>query len=696
VDIGPRIVSLSNLNLHDGLSSSSSDLLEDFYVPCLENSILYQRAVGYFSSGLLALAPIPFANFVSRGGKIQIVCSPNLRPEDLKVLRNEQIPESMSRSRVYEDLVTLSNADDLSNALAIALSSLLNSEILDLRLLLPLYSDQLFHDKLGIFSDEKNDVSFVGSANETAAAWVETGNHENIEVFRSWTDEADKRRVARHKTDFQVLWNGPIGWKTIRKNEVKDLIFSVVQPENVEISLTRVGEIIKSKRSKRSFISREKTTEKRNLRPYQSLVLENWRKQNMRGIVVFATGGGKTLTAIDAIREWISDSEKQVLVLVPSQLLHSQWISEILEEIPSATIIRFGAGSQVAGREALLRSATGTGNSIVVSTYATAGSQKFIDACNFSENLLIVADEVHTAGQPEFRKFLEMEHSGPRLGLSATPERFGDEDGTQAIFSYFGDALDPKFGIVEAIESGALVPYSYEYLKVALTDEEFEKWDELSKKISIAAARSSEDHDQERYLKNLLIERSRIAKSAKNKIGAAWNTLREQYTVGDRWLVYCSDVSQLREVKLSLSGLNLPLLEYHQAMVANKASTLKYFGEQGGVMLAIKCLDEGVDIPEINKAIILASSTNPREYIQRRGRVLRSKEGKYSASIWDTLITNPSGQILTTSEAKRALEFAKTSTSESSKIKLYADMQHAGITIDLENQEFEEPIDAEQ
>jgi len=88
------------------------------------------------------------------------------------------------------------------------------------------------------------------------------------------------------------------------------------------------------------------------------------------------------------------------------------------------------------------------------------------------------------------------------------------------------------------------------------------------------------------------------------------------------------------------------------------------------VMLAIKCLDEGVDIPVINKAIILASSSNPREYIQRRGRVLRTHPGKDSAKIWDVLVCDTKGELLTVNEAKRAKEFSYLSRSVSTRIKL--------------------------
>lgn len=680
---------LQLLKLSDGYSSTNSNLLDDFYRPCLEESILYQRAVGYFSSGLLAIAPLAFANFVSRGGKIQIVCSAHLRPEDVDALQNSDLVTSISRDRARQELVELYEKDDLSNALTTAFSSLIGAGILELRLLLPINSNQLFHDKLGIFFDGRQHLSFVGSANETAAAWIESGNHENIEVFRAWNDEADRRRIDRHKSEFQVLWQGPRGWNIVKQNEIKDLVFSVVQPKEVEVSLAEVKEIIeKSKKPKESSNNASPKKEPKKLRSYQSEVLENWESNDKKGIVSFATGGGKTLTAISAIRKW-RESGKPTLVLVPSVLLHAQWISEILEEIPNAEIIKFGSGNPLTGREAILREATSRGNAIIVSTYETAGNQKFVSSCSFSSDLLVVADEVHTAGQPEFKKFLDCDFAGPRIGLSATPTRYGDEEGTKRIFEYFGDILEPKFGIQEAIDNGALVPYEYDYLTVPLTEDEFEEWETLSKKISILSAQSDSRENIDLFLKNLLIRRSRIAKNASLKPKIAKETIEKFYKNGDRWLVYCSDTNQLERVKSELASLEIPLLEYHQKMTGDRKTTLGYFGEQGGVMLAIKCLDEGIDIPSINRALILASSTNPREYIQRRGRVLRKDLNKYSAFLWDTLVTTPNGKLLTVAEAHRALEFVETSQTTSARLRLINDVKFSGLEIDLDNIDFE-------
>ena len=158
---------------------------------------------------------------------------------------------------------------------------------------------------------------------------------------------------------------------------------------------------------------------------------------------------------------------------------------------------------------------------------------------------------------------------------------------------------------------------------------------------------------------HLLRQRARISKRAAGKAGIARTILAANYRVGDRWLIYCNDVDHLRAVRSEISGLGMDLLEYHSQVSGDHQATLSYFTNRGGVLLAIKCLDEGVDIPLINRALILASSTNPREYIQRRGRVLRRSPGKYSSQLYDVIVTGSDGLAITPSEVVRAMEFAQ-------------------------------------
>ncbi len=174
---------------------------------------------------------------------------------------------------------------------------------------------------------------------------------------------------------------------------------------------------------------------------------------------------------------------------------------------------------------------------------------------------------------------------------------------------------------------------NYEYFPhaVHLSDEESELWKKLTKQISFELAKSKKKDNSTGLsdkAKMLLIQRSRIAKKARVKTGLATNVIKKEFTEGQSWLVYCEDSDQLNEMLLKLRAEGLRPLEYHSNMSGEKADALNWFKKFGGVLVSIKCLDEGVDIPAVSHAFILASSQNPRQFIQRRGRVLRKSAEK--------------------------------------------------------------------
>jgi superfamily II DNA or RNA helicase len=662
-------MSLSDLDIGDIFDTSSQDLLNNFYIPCLNESILYKRAAGYFNSGLLALAPLAFADFVQRKGQIKLICNPSLNASDVESINNSEEIGLISKNQVYKDLVSIRDSDNFGAALSSALSGLIASNVLELKVLIPNNNKGIFHDKLGIFDDGINKLSFRGSANETAAAWLEGVNLEGFDVNKSWIQDNESKRIARHEIYFQELWNGPRGWRFISREEIKSMAFSISPPEDLNNTFENLKKLIGKRVLPKNNKGNSKIYEPKKLQEHQVEVLKNWNLQNQRGIITFATGGGKTLTAISAIREW-GNSNKPSLVIVPTKLLHLQWMSELRREIPGVSILPLGGGFPMAGKESLIRNATKDSNSVILATYNAASSDIFLRSALFTKNLLIVADEVHKSGTPTFKKFLEKEHDGPRLGLSATPERYNSEEETQNIFDYFGNKLPPSFGILEAIKAGRRVSYEYDFELVSLTTDEQSEWNELTKKIQGMVAQEKKSGNESEFLTRLRSKRAMIAKKSISKISIARRLLKSDFEIGDRWLIYCADQEQLRQVRNTIMDLNITILEFHQQMVGGRVENIDLFSREGGVMLAIKCLDEGIDIPLINKALILASSANPREYIQRRGRVLRTHPNKDSAKIWDVLVCDTKGSLLTINEAKRAKEFAYLSRSVSTRIKL--------------------------
>jgi superfamily II DNA or RNA helicase len=173
-----------------------------------------------------------------------------------------------------------------------------------------------------------------------------------------------------------------------------------------------------------------------------------------------------------------------------------------------------------------------------------------------------------------------------------------------------------------------------------LEEDEDSEYSRLTQRITELRTRAS-DHpteEQQRRLDMLRIQRARIVKKARQKVPHAADLLGREYVSGQRWLVYCEDTEQLGMVRDGLVSVDCEVHEYHSQMVGDPPATLRSFERYGGVLVSIRCLDEGIDIPMVDRALILASSTNSREYIQRRGRVLRTAPGKYSAEVYDVLV----------------------------------------------------------
>lgn len=647
--------SLRSVQFKENYSSSGSSLLNEFYIPALSNSVAYDRATGYFSSAILALAPVAFSEFAARRGRMRLLCSPHLSPEDAEAIlhvSNSQQPTPLDVAAT--SLAALAHGTQLESRAVACLRALIDADVLEMRFVTSGRSG-LFHDKLGIFTDAMGDkLSFIGSANETAAAWSGFANHEQIETFRQWAGDGDERRCARHEDQFDETWEGlRRGLIVTSSADAAQVIRSVIPSEDLT-------EIVESLR--RAVERVELQPDAIPLRDYQSEVLESWTRANHRGVVAFATGGGKTRTAIEAIRRWTSNG-RPAMVLVPSDLLHHQWAAELAALLPKAPVLLAGAGHSREGWSRRLADYTRDddtlGQRVVLSTYQTAATERFIELLRDGGHLLVVADEVHRVGATDTRRILAEVDAGGRMGLSATPERFGDPVGTARLFEFFGEVLEPEFSLRDALDSQVLVPYDYAFVTCGLTDDEQERWDEFTARVSREIARNKGDMTD--HALHLLRQRARISKGAAGKAAIARQVLAENHEADDRWLVYCNDVEHLRTVREALDGLGLDLLEYHSQDDGDHEATLNYFMNRGGVLLAIKCLDEGIDIPMINKALILASSTNPREYVQRRGRVLRRTAGKYSARLIDVVVTGVDGKAITPSEVVRAMEFARDS-----------------------------------
>jgi superfamily II DNA or RNA helicase len=653
---------LGSIKLATEYRTGEVDPVAHFYRPCLDLATDYRRAVGYFRSSIFLIVGEDVIRFAKRGGHIRLICSPSITDEDFSSIQEGYFLRGNRADDALCVEIDRLLADETTHYRTRVLATLIAVGALDVRIAVRPDDQGIYHEKMGIFADDfGNKISFIGSANETWKGWHERGNLEAIEVFCNWSSQSDADRCQKHESYFERLWAGQAkGVAVIAFPEAAKKRMAAVAMDGLEdVDLEEIKVMEKPIRTRRTPLD------------HQLRAIEGWKAAGCRGVFEHATGSGKTYTALMAIREHVENG-LPVLVVVPSRLLLEQWYLEIRDELPSITILLAGAGHdrwRLSGRlRGMTDSSRDLGGRIVIATMQTASSNEFLTAIKGGSHLLVVADEVHQSGSPQNSKVYSLE-SGPRLGLSATPIRYGDPNGTRRMFEYFGPVIPPPVTLGDAITAGRLVEYEYKPHAVRLTDKEVEEWRSLTLKIRWEIARQEEMVHGKRALsdaaKKLLIRRSRIAKKAENKVPLAAAILKSFFSEGQRWLVYCEDKNQLAAVLQALKSKGLEPLRYHTDMEGDKAATLAHFKTFGGILVSIKCLDEGVDIPAVDHALILASSQNPRQFIQRRGRVLRKAKWKNLAVIHDVVVVpvsleeEPEQTSLLKSEFVRALEFAK-------------------------------------
>jgi superfamily II DNA or RNA helicase len=669
--------SLRAVDLRPRYSSGRDDLIADFFVPCLEAASTYDRAVGFFSSSFFALIDVPIAEFAIRGGKMRLVCSPRLATEDIDAIAAGYEERTTGAALLRE--IEESLADPTGRAATSLLATLVASDTIEIKVAFRLVENQgLFHDKVGIFTDADRDrISFTGSANETWSAWSGRANHEYFHAFASWKP-GDDERVEADSSYFEELWQG-------READLSVIDFPEVARARLEEFVDPEGVLAAQHRLQRA---REERLPRPVLRPHQSEAVCQWTTHGYRGILEHATGSGKTITALACI-DGALKAGKSVLVLVPSLALRRQWYDEMSAYFGAGVEMVLADGDHDQWRHgSILRDFLSPGDGqrrIVLATMGTAADLDFVQRIADLPSLLLVADEVHRIGSVRRQQILEIDADW-RLGLSATWERQGDDSGSDAILAYFERVLQPPYTLADAISDGYLCEYRYFVHPLSLTAEEREAWLEITTKISRAMAAA--DGEMTDGVRQLLIRRGRIIKSAAEKVSLAGALLKQRYEPGEAWLVYCDDSRQLAELKDVCSALGMACFEYHTNMEGDGPAALAEFERNGGIMLSINCLDEGVDIPRISHALILASSTTRREFIQRRGRVLRTHESKHRAEIHDLFVEpggfdDPATARFVRSEMARAQEFVSSAVdSEATKAMLERVGREAGVSFD--------------
>ena len=625
-------MAMKDISLRATYDSDDDDILGGFYVPVLRQASQYDRLAGYFSSSALAASAKGMSEFIMNGGKMRLVTSVQISEQDQQAILDglEKPDEVIGRTIMNE----LSMVDQFQQNHVDVLAWMVARKKLEIKIAVPLkdnsyHTDKLdpssiYHQKIGIVYDNGgNVISFSGSVNETAKSWGE--NIEEFKVFCSWKHGQDEF-VSSDVKKFEKFWYGQA-----RHTKVINLPDAVKEhlirnaPETAEEVVRRVT----------TRINHDK------LRDYQYDAMCSWLEHDMHGIFEMATGTGKTRTAISCIEtmlEKTTDGPMLVVIACPYKHLVEQWIKELKKAEIRSRPAYGTAASWRTKLETRIRQLNG-GNLkhlVIATTHNTASMDKFINMIrSCTVNSFLVVDEVHKIGAERRSECLQNIYKY-RLGLSATPDRYHDDEGTQNMMKYFGGVVY-KFGLDKAIQNGYLTQYLLFPHIVFMTNEELDKYHRFNKILAIEYTKKPTDCEK---ITQLLIHRSRVIKGAKNKLIEFRNILRDDELDSKHCLVYCADNTQLEDAASILyeRGIIFHRFTAEENPDMREVLLSEFASGDKDVLLAIKCLDEGVDIPSTKTAIILASSHNPIEFIQRRGRILRPHADKEMAVIHDLIV----------------------------------------------------------
>ncbi len=689
--------------------SSGYDEPKEFFTEALVESTSFDLGLGFFSSSGIRSLAYGFALFIASGGKMRVVINHILSEADKKAIENGQkkITDGFEES-IISDIAKLTNTLSKEDEQFFkCLSYLISINRIEFVATISTKGG-LGHDKYGIFTDNKgNKVAFIGSANFSKSALELNG--ETITVF---TSPDDNKRISEYQDLFDNSWkNDTPHLIHIPIEEVKTFIGDKFQKKSLEELLQNGAELrnarvdslsnisIPEKPFSDRLIKKMEFKEKEPRFPFpeerdiQKNAYKAWLGNNKQGIFAMATGSGKTVTALNCVlKQYHENGYYKAIIVVPTQALAIQWEKEAkafnIQNIVCThtdkewkqTLTRYATRSMISPNK----------NIVVITTYATFNRkdfQFFLNSTKGLDTFIYIADEAHNIGSPTSLKHLP-EMICWRIGLSATPERIYDETGSDKLYNFFNSKPPQytfRYTMKQAIEDNILCHYDYYPLFVQLTEREMSEYQKITEKL-----RKFIDPETGKYKKEaemLLLKRKRIIHKAENKkieIANLLESLKKEkkldytfvfvpegfeehdYTEKETYNIDDDDIHIIDEYAEMFKAQGYSYHKYISG-IDDAPGILKAFADGDiQILLSMKCLDEGVDIPRAEHAIFCSSTGNPRQFVQRRGRVLRKSKGKTKAIIWDLVIMPPesSGESqniernLFTSEVKRIINFA--------------------------------------
>ena len=634
----------------------------EILIPGFRSARTVRGAFGWFTAGWIGRLAPGLAEYLNREGvePIDFTVAPALYSEERAAVERGVRMTAQEAGELVVDVFVNGRADAsaLGHHALDCLSWMIAKRLLRMRIAVPAIGSN-YHPKIWLFDDDESQVLARGSGNATSRGIVSGVEHLDVDV--SWVTGSERR--VRDGIAMLDDWSKG---KSLGIEEVVDLPEALAreiiqtapseppQPQDYARCNPEVGTVhtLAAAPSKLQIPQSLQWT----TGPYahQGEAVKAWEEGDVgeRGVIAMATGAGKTLTALICAarsQQRLGDRPFLIIVSAPSVPLIMQWQEEVRKFgvtpiVPSLSTNTDGALTQ------LFRALQGGGTQVVIVTNNLLCKRSFqvtvaqkLDGRASSVATMLIADEAHTLGADSFVEnkpdFVER-----RLALSATPERQYDPDGTEEIFEFFGEPVY-EFGLDRAI-GFCLVPYNYYVHACTLNDDELDEFERLTRRIGIAMGTQSTEEDS--GLQRLLIARRRIIETAASKVELVRRVLmRRRPRDLTHALIYASAKNPeqfdalgrlLRDLNIRWAGVTQESTRNHRQL----QRTLDAFASGAcQVLLAKKVLDEGVDIPSIREAFIVASSTVEREWIQRRGRVLRRHQGKPWAIIHDFLALPP-------------------------------------------------------
>lgn len=658
----------------------------DVLIPCFTASSAVDSMMGFFSSeALVSLAP-GLATFINNSGSpFRLIISPVLSSDDLEAIR-EGLTTAEGVAQSFLDELVLTE-DLIQQHTLKCLTWLIRKRRIDIKI--ALMKGAIFHPKVWLFSGDDGElISAHGSSNLTQAGLRK--NIEQIAVSKSWASREQRYTTTKLREQFKSLWVDAdpncivVGLPAAVRQRLLTTYTSTNPPEERELisayerASTRLSEPSATYEFRRPAFAVPAHLDYES-EPYahQGQAVEAWCEAGYNGILEMATGSGKTITAMICANKLYATRKPLVIVVAaPYVPLIQQWCDEI--EPFGIRPINLTEASAVHGRAMELGKLRrrvhlgATDIAALVVSHRTLALRDFHDQLRrFDCPTLLIADEAHNLGSEGFTanppNFFDY-----RLGLSATPIRQYDDEGTEALLTFLGPIVF-RFSLEEAI-GHCLVEYDYHVHPVELTSDEMERWYDLTTLIRRNAWRDQDEKPDE-YVAKLLRDRRAILENATNKIGALAECLdQEDPRTLKHTLIYASDKApeQLDAVNALLKDRGILFHQLTHEETSNRNETkriLQYFQDETlRVLTAKRVLDEGVNIPQVNKAFILASTTVERQWVQRRGRLLRTcpQTGKTHSDIHDLVALPPDfnhvdsdARSLIRSELLRIQEFAR-------------------------------------